>query len=153
VRRHGANPARTASAAKPVLPSPRRWRQFHFRGFEQAQLLPCHGCVDGRRDDRDAAEAEQQPPEAMPLTPGSAGSLAGTGKRYFEFVGGDSGKFWEIDRVVHTLTVRFGRIGTSGQTQQKICADEAGAIAAAQRLVREKLGKGYVERKAQDGSL
>jgi predicted DNA-binding WGR domain protein len=99
------------------------------------------------------AEAEQQPPEAMPLTPGSAGSLAGTGKRYFEFVGGDSGKFWEIDRVVHTLTVRFGRIGTSGQTQQKICADEASAIAAAQRLVREKLGKGYVERKAQDGSL
>jgi predicted DNA-binding WGR domain protein len=89
--------------------------------------------------------AAELPPEAMP---GPAGTPAGTGKRYFEFVGGASRKFWEIDRAGHTVTVRFGRIGTSGQTQQKICADEATAVATAQRLVREKVGKGYVEQRA-----
>jgi predicted DNA-binding WGR domain protein len=114
---------------------------------------------DGENDDcwdepdGPVAEAEQPPPEAMPATPSSAGTSAWMGKRYLEFVGGASRKFWEIDRVGPTLTVRFGRIGTSGQTQQKICADEASAIVTAQRLVREKLGKGYVERNTQDGSL
>jgi predicted DNA-binding WGR domain protein len=79
--------------------------------------------------------------------PGSspAPALAG-GKRYFEYVGGSSRKFWEIGVAGSTITVRFGRIGTAGQTQQKIFGDEESAGRTAQRLIREKLAKGYVEK-------
>ena len=101
--------------------------------------------------DDPAPVAENPPPPSGPEKPAPA--AAQEGKRYLEFVGGASRKFWEIDRMGNTLTVRFGRIGTSGQTQQKIFADEATAITAAQRLLREKLGKGYVEKSGQNGSV
>jgi predicted DNA-binding WGR domain protein len=103
--------------------------------------------------DGPAPAVAASPPEDAPAKPGPVGEPAATGKRYFEFVGGASRKFWEISRSGHTLSVHFGRIGTSGQTQQKICADEATAEATARRLVREKLGKGYVEKSGQDGSV
>ncbi len=66
--------------------------------------------------------------------------------RYFEFIGGTSAKFWEIALAGNTITVRFGRIGTHGQTQTKIFADDPVAARTAQRLIREKLGKGYAEK-------
>ena len=37
-------------------------------------------------------------------------------KRYFEFIGGSSAKFWEVVVSGNEVTVRFGRIGTEGQT-------------------------------------
>lgn len=47
-------------------------------------------------------------------------------KRYFEFTGADadrgtsnSSKFWEVDVDGQTVTVRFGKIGASGQTTVK----------------------------------
>lgn len=43
------------------------------------------------------------------------------------------------------LTVRFGRIGATGQTKVKTLASEAVAQAEAARLILEKTGKGYVE--------
>ena len=49
----------------------------------------------------------------------------------------------------NTATVRFGRIGTAGQAQKKVFADDMSAARAAARLVREKLGKGYVEKAGQ----
>jgi len=39
--------------------------------------------------------------------------------RYFEFVEGKSSKFWQIGCHGNQVTVRFGRIGTAGQTQVK----------------------------------
>ena len=45
------------------------------------------------------------------------------------------------------LHVRFGRIGTEGQTRSKGFPDETVAQREADALVREKLGKGYRERK------
>src|SRR6185369_8536198 len=44
--------------------------------------------------------------------------------RYFAFNSGSSRKFWEITLANNSFTVRFGRIGTSGQSQQKTFADE-----------------------------
>lgn len=67
------------------------------------------------------------------------------GVRTFTFVGGGSDKFWEIDRDGVSVTVRFGRTGTNGQTQVKELADEATADAHVARLVAEKLAKGYTE--------
>ena len=82
-------------------------------------------------------------PLSTPKPPTAA--LAGPFKRYFEFVGGSSRKFWEIALSGNTVTVRFGRIGTTGQTQQKVFAADALAAGAARRLIAEKLGKGYQE--------
>jgi predicted DNA-binding WGR domain protein len=65
--------------------------------------------------------------------------------RRFELVEGSSSKFWEVDRVDAAVTVRYGRIGTAGTAQTKTHADAATAARDAERLVREKLAKGYVE--------
>jgi predicted DNA-binding WGR domain protein len=65
--------------------------------------------------------------------------------RRFEFVGGSSSKFWEIDRNGAEVNVRFGRIGTNGQTQVKDLGTEQKAIEHVDDLVAEKVKKGYVE--------
>ena len=43
------------------------------------------------------------------------------------------------------FTVTYGRIGVKGQTQTKSFANAAKALVAHDRLVAEKVGKGYVE--------
>ena len=65
--------------------------------------------------------------------------------RYFEFIGGNSRKFWEITVTGSEVTVRFGRIGTDGQSQTKSFADEAAAARHAETLIAAKTKKGYVE--------
>ncbi|MEV0608665.1 DUF4132 domain-containing protein [Polymorphospora rubra] len=65
--------------------------------------------------------------------------------RDFEFVEGGSAKFWRIDRSGSTVTVSYGRLGTDGRTQVKHLGSEQAAIAHADRLVTEKVRKGYVE--------
>jgi predicted DNA-binding WGR domain protein len=65
--------------------------------------------------------------------------------RRFEFTDDKSAKFWEIEQVDTDLNIRWGRIGTAGQSQTKNFADTAKAGAAMLKLVSEKTGKGYVE--------
>lgn len=65
--------------------------------------------------------------------------------RRFQFLGDGSEKFWEIDRNDASVTVRFGRIGTNGQTQTKDLGTEAAATAHVDKLIAEKVKKGYVE--------
>ena len=69
-------------------------------------------------------------------------------KRHFELVEGNSSKFWEISTAGNDVTVRFGRIGTNGQTQTKdLCRRRRGRQArreAHQRKDREGLsGKDF----------
>jgi predicted DNA-binding WGR domain protein len=66
-------------------------------------------------------------------------------KRYFEFVGGNSAKFWKIGVSGNEVTVRFGRIGTAGQTQTKTLADADTAAKHATKLIDSKTVKGYQE--------
>ncbi|MCQ4164040.1 DUF4132 domain-containing protein [Tahibacter harae] len=66
--------------------------------------------------------------------------------RRFEFSEGTSNKFWEVEQAGADVNLRWGRIGTQGQSQTKNFADEAKAAAAVLKLVAEKTGKGYVER-------
>lgn len=68
------------------------------------------------------------------------------GARSFEFVGGKSSKFWEIAVDGCKVTVRYGRIGTSGTTRVKDFPDAEAAQGHADKLVKEKTGKGYVEK-------
>jgi uncharacterized protein (TIGR02996 family) len=65
--------------------------------------------------------------------------------RTFVFTDDKSNKFWNIDLQGTSFTVTFGKVGTKGQTQTKEFADEETARKAHDKLVAEKLGKGYVE--------
>src|SRR5215468_9963909 len=62
----------------------------------------------------------------------------------YEFREGSSHKFWEVSVNGDELTVRFGKIGTAGQTKTKTFASAAAAAKEKSKLVKEKTGKGYV---------
>jgi predicted DNA-binding WGR domain protein len=63
----------------------------------------------------------------------------------FELQEGTAAKFWEVGIGGPILTVRFGRLGTDGQTKTKRLASPSAAAAAADALIREKTRKGYAE--------
>lgn len=65
--------------------------------------------------------------------------------RRFELSEGSSHKFWQIEVTGESFTVTYGRIGTAGQAQTKSFSDAATASAEADKLVREKVKKGYAE--------
>ncbi len=66
--------------------------------------------------------------------------------RYFEYVQGGSNKFWEVSHSSNAITVRWGRIGSNGQSKTKTFADEKSAANSMAKLIEEKTGEGYVER-------
>lgn len=69
-----------------------------------------------------------------------------TGKpRYFEFVQGTSSKFWEVSQAGNSMTTRWGRIGSNGQSKTKTFAEEDSAATAVAKLIEEKTGEGYIE--------
>ena len=85
-------------------------------------------------------------PEAHPSV--QTASLVSTSvpeSRRLEFREGNSSKFWEITVNGSEHTVRFGRIGSRGQSQTKAFASEAEAHRDANRLISEKTRKGYQE--------
>ena len=47
------------------------------------------------------------------------------------------------------MAVRFGRIGSTGQTQVKSFPDEDAATKHAERMIEKKTGEGYVESAAR----
>ena len=63
----------------------------------------------------------------------------------FELIEGKSSKFWEVQAEGESLTVRYGRIGTNGQTQTKTFASADAALKERDKLIKEKTGKGYAE--------
>jgi len=65
--------------------------------------------------------------------------------RRFEFVGGNSAKFWQVTGVGTSVTVRFGRLGTDGQTQTKEFPSAEAASAHVERVIAQKAAKGYQE--------
>lgn len=65
--------------------------------------------------------------------------------RTFVFTDDKSNKFWNIALQGTSFTVTFGKVGTKGQTQTKDFPDEEKAWKAHDKLVAEKVGKGYVE--------
>lgn len=62
----------------------------------------------------------------------------------YEFKSGGSEKFWEIHQEGDQYTVRYGKIGTNGQSQTKTFADEAKAQKEAEKVTKSKVKKGYV---------
>jgi uncharacterized protein (TIGR02996 family) len=68
--------------------------------------------------------------------------------RTFTFTDGESDKFWNIELSGKSFTVTFGRTGTKGRAQTKSFPSAAAAQKEHDKLVGEKLRKGYVEANA-----
>ena len=62
----------------------------------------------------------------------------------FEYVDEKSSKFWEVRVAGTSVDVRYGKIGTTGQSLTKEFDDEIEAHKHAEKLMREKLKGGYV---------
>ncbi|MFM2431906.1 MAG: hypothetical protein RLZZ511_3119 [Cyanobacteriota bacterium] len=66
-------------------------------------------------------------------------------QRSLRYTDSKSDKFWEIQLVDASHTVRYGRYGTAGQTQTKEFDRDDAALKSFEKLVAEKLKKGYVD--------
>ena len=65
--------------------------------------------------------------------------------REFQYKDTKSEKFWMIDLEGSEHTVRYGKVGTQGQSQTKTFDTPALARKSYEKLIAEKLKKGYVE--------
>jgi uncharacterized protein (TIGR02996 family) len=65
--------------------------------------------------------------------------------RTFQYSDAKSHKFWNIEVSGSSFTVTYGKVGAAGQTQTKSFATAKAAQAEADKLIRGKLIKGYVE--------
>jgi len=73
-------------------------------------------------------------------------------ERIFQCTTDGAHKFWRVRVQENVQTVWFGRIGTAGQIQTKTFDDPATARATTERLIAQKLAKGYVAVTAQVAS-
>ncbi|MEU5940444.1 DUF4132 domain-containing protein [Micromonospora sp. NPDC047548] len=72
--------------------------------------------------------------------------------RRFDYTSGSAAKFWQVDRAGAIVTVEYGRIGMQGRSQVKEFGSDAEATAHVDRLIAEKLRKGYVESASATGT-
>lgn len=103
--------------------------------------------TEDQEEDEVEATIPEPEPELPPVptpTPSVVTASPASMKR-FEFVEGNSKKFWEIGQSGSEMTIRYGRIGTNGHTQTKSFSDESRATREVQKLIAEKVKKGYLE--------
>lgn len=70
-------------------------------------------------------------------------------KHYLTFKDDKSDKFWQIEVAGNSFTVTYGRTGSSATSQVKSFDSEAACLKEAQKLLKEKLKKGYQEGKVR----
>lgn len=90
-------------------------------------------------------EIEVNEPDIEPTPVPESSPVATSAPRRFEFTEGSSRKFWEIGQDDIHLIIRFGRIGTNGQSQTKTFADAERVTREMNKLIAEKVKKGYAE--------
>jgi predicted DNA-binding WGR domain protein len=91
-------------------------------------------------------ESPVEPAPEPPKTQSPGTKPMSSNFRRFELIGGGSKKFWEVSQSEASITVRFGRIGTAGQEQTKTFPNDSTAEREMNRLIAEKVKKGYTER-------
>src|SRR5687768_1031313 len=72
--------------------------------------------------------------------------------RIFHFIDDSSKKFWSIYLGDKSNYIQYGKIGTKGQEQFKFFDDQDEAAKSYEKLIKEKLKKGYVEVSAEEAS-
>jgi predicted DNA-binding WGR domain protein len=70
---------------------------------------------------------------------------------YLECTEGGSSKFWKGILDGSSFTTEWGKIGTDGQSKTKEFASAEAAQKEYDKLLKEKLGKGYEEAEPSDG--
>jgi DNA ligase-1 len=95
---------------------------------------------------KDPKESKPVAPAKPAAAPVSISSGSSSKPRYFEFIEGNSSKFWEVSQSGNSMTTRWGRIGTAGQSKTKAFADEQAAKAAMAALIEDKTDEGYIEK-------
>lgn len=88
------------------------------------------------------APLAKAPPAAA--TVASKPKAAG-GVRRFENTTDGASKFWEVSVSASSLTTRWGKIGSDGQTKTKTFATAEKAQVEADKLIQEKVAGGYSE--------
>lgn len=73
-------------------------------------------------------------------------------KKHLEFKGDKASRCWEIAVDGATCIVRYGRIGAKGTEKRTDFDNPKLAMQAAEKLVRQKLAKGYFETEATGGT-
>lgn len=66
-------------------------------------------------------------------------------KKYLKYIDGNSDKFWQIEVFNNEFTVTYGKNGTSGTSQTKSFDSNENCMKAAEKLLAEKIKKGYSE--------
>ena len=90
--------------------------------------------------------AAKKPAKKTAAKPAKKAAAKPSGKRRFEFSEGSSNKFWEIQVSGEGFTTRHGKIGTDGTEVKKEFSSPEEATKESEKLVREKVKKGYVEK-------
>jgi len=71
-------------------------------------------------------------------------------KKYFEFKDSTSNKFWEISLKKTKTIITFGRIGIKNPASQvKEFSSNDEAKKHAERKIKEKINKGYLEKNSK----
>ena len=63
--------------------------------------------------------------------------------QHLKYIDDTSDKFWEIQTSGTTLTITYGRNGTSGQSKVKTYDTEVECLRQAEKYITEKRKKGY----------
>jgi uncharacterized protein (TIGR02996 family) len=94
---------------------------------------------------KESAPAPAAPPAEPPKKEAPAAAAIAGSERTFEYSDATSHKFWNVQLKGSALTITYGRIGATGQTQLKSFPDEAAARKEQDKLIAEKVKKGYRE--------
>jgi predicted DNA-binding WGR domain protein len=66
-------------------------------------------------------------------------------KQYYELTDDKSTKFWEVEQKDSSVYIRWGKIGTNGQSKTKELDSQEAAIKEVEKLIKQKTKKGYAE--------
>ncbi len=120
-------------------------REKTKKGYQEKGGSPAAPPAKAEAPAKAAKASAPEAPKKAEKAPAPPPPAAAGGTRRFEFTEGGSSKFWEVTVDGSSHTVRYGKIGTPGQEKSKSFGNPAAATADAEKLIKEKTGKGYAE--------
>jgi predicted DNA-binding WGR domain protein len=71
----------------------------------------------------------------------------------YELIDGKSSKFWEVKKLGLKYSVRYGRIGESGQSMVKLMKTSEQAYEEVEKMKKSKIKKGYMKVKDENKTV
>lgn len=127
---------------KDWLEDPERVLEFIVKKFNESKSAPV---VETKVEKlKESVDAPVIPP-AMPENKFSDAGYSHLKFERYEMTDEKSNKFWEAATDGNKFLVRFGKCGTKGQLQLKTFATAEKAAEEMEKMVRDKVSKGYVK--------